>query len=272
MSKKISIITINYNDKIGLKKTIQSVIGQTWKDIEFVIIDGGSSDGSTDIIKKYSNQIDYFISEKDNGVYNAMNKGIKVATGKYVLFLNGGDTFYDEKVLNNVEQKLNNDFGIIYGNSAFVKNEKLIKNSFPPSKLNFVFFFNSGLNHQATFIKKSLFDEVFYYNESYKICADWEFFMYAICVKRTSYLYLNKFICNFDLSGVSANNWDLYNLERDQSLRKFFPYLIDDFEGLKNLGDKRVKNMLYIKKFNIPWKLLKGFSKILILFLPKRTE
>lgn len=96
---KISIITINYNDKIGLSKTINSVLNQSWQKFEFIVIDGGSNDGGLEVIEQFKDKIDYWVSEPDKGVYNAMNKGIKVAKGEYLIFMNSGDTFYDDQVL-----------------------------------------------------------------------------------------------------------------------------------------------------------------------------
>ena len=101
---KYSIITINYNNKDGLEKTILSVINQTCQDFEYIIIDGGSTDGSVDVIKKYADRIDYWVSEPDKGIYNAMNKGIIKAKGEYLNFMNSGDCFYDNEVLSNVYQ------------------------------------------------------------------------------------------------------------------------------------------------------------------------
>ena len=98
MSVKLTIITINYNNKEGLIKTFESVKKQTWSEFEFFVIDGGSTDGGKELIERNS-QIDYWVSEKDSGVYNAMNKGIRKATGEYVIFMNSGDFFYDEFVL-----------------------------------------------------------------------------------------------------------------------------------------------------------------------------
>ena len=96
---KLSIITINFNNHDGLQKTINSVIAQTWKDFEWIIIDGGSTDGSKNLIEQYDKYITYWISESDKGIYNAMNKGIKIARGDYLQFLNSGDYFYNEKVI-----------------------------------------------------------------------------------------------------------------------------------------------------------------------------
>lgn len=274
MNFKISVITINYNDKIGIENTIKSTVNQIFKNFEFIIIDGGSNDGSVDIIKSNSDKIDYWISEPDNGVYNAMNKGIKVAKGEYLIFMNSGDSFYNSYTLEKIVMFLDGKYNIVYGNSAFVRNNIFVKFSYPPSKLSFIHFFNSGLNHQATFIKKELFEKYFYYNESYKIASDWEFFMYAICMMQEPYLYVNQTICNYDLTGISSDfsEKSLYAKERNEILNKHVSFLKDDFDKFKDLGDKRVKNILYIKKHKIAWKILKSFSKIILFFLPKRQN
>jgi glycosyltransferase involved in cell wall biosynthesis len=274
MSVKLSIITINYNDKIGLEKTINSIINQSWKDFEFIVIDGGSADGSKEVLEKYQKQISYSISEPDSGVYNAMNKGIRSAKGKYVIFMNAGDSFYNKNVLNNVNRNFDSNLGLLYGNAFCVENNVHVRNQIPPSKLNFSFFYDSGLIHQACFIKKELFDNYFYYNESYKIASDWELFIYTICAKNETYLYVNEMICIYDLSGVSGDikNSELQLCEREKTLKKYFPLFIDDYNQMKVLNDKRIKNMIYIKKFSIPWKILKGFSKIILLFLPKQRK
>src|SRR5574344_2490955 len=105
---KLSIITINYNNAEGLEKTIKSVINQTFTDYEYIIIDGGSTDGSTDIIKKYRENIDYWVSESDKGIYKAMNKGITYTHGEYLNFMNSGDCFHSSTVLNEVARNFNN--------------------------------------------------------------------------------------------------------------------------------------------------------------------
>ena len=122
MSIKISIITINYNDAKGLYKTIQSVINQSFDNYEFIIIDGGSTDDSLTIIDQYKTKIDYFISEPDTGVYNAMNKGIKIAKGEYLIFMNSGDGFYDENVLSKVTAfKETKRQGVMRKNKGYTK-------------------------------------------------------------------------------------------------------------------------------------------------------
>ena len=136
---KISIITINYNDKVGLKKTIESVINQTWRDFEFIVIDGGSTDGGKEILEQNSDKIDYWVSESDNGIFNAMNKGIKVATGDYLLFLNSGDWFYSSNVISDVEKIIDGSVDIYYGNAVFKfeKKDKIVEYD---ERISFEFF------------------------------------------------------------------------------------------------------------------------------------
>ena len=107
---KLTIITINYNNLEGLKRTVESVVNQTWQELEYIVIDGGSTDGSAAFLASCSDTIDYWVSEPDNGIYNALNKGIQKATGEYLLFLNSGDHFYSDEVLaNNVHHLVNSD-------------------------------------------------------------------------------------------------------------------------------------------------------------------
>ena len=122
MSFKISIISINYNNKEGLRKTVESVVNQTYKNFEYIVIDGGSTDDSTDILDEYHEKINYIVSEPDSGIYNAMNKGIKVAKGDYLLFLNSGDCLIDQFVIQKVITELNDKISIYYGNLIYSSN------------------------------------------------------------------------------------------------------------------------------------------------------
>lgn len=270
--KKLSIITINYNNKEGLLKTIESVINQTYRDFEYIIIDGGSTDGSLEVIEQYKKNIDVVISEPDCGVYHAMNKGIRIASGEYVNFMNSGDFFYEQETLEKIKVNFNKGVGILYGNSIYFTEDGFRRNETPPEKFTFLFFYNEGLNHQATFIKKELFEKYFFYNESSKICADWEFFIYVIFIGNESTLHLGEYICYYDFSGISSapENLKIYYEERDEFLKKHFSLFIDDYKFMDEFKSKRIQNVFYIKKFKPAWKLLKAFSNILLLFLPKR--
>jgi len=267
---KISIITVNYNDKLGLEKTIKSVANQTCKDFEFIVIDGGSSDGSKELIEQNKDSIHYWISEKDSGVFNAMNKGIKAATGDFVIFMNGGDCFNDDSVLENVLPDLTEDYDIYYGDNYKVSpGSKRLKTY--PEKLRFSFFYSSSINHQSTFIRRSLFEQHFYYNENYRIASDWEFFAYTICYANVPTKYLKKTIALYDFTGISSNPKfsELYSKEKMQTLQKFFPTFIEDYKDVNELTSKRYLQFQHIKKSKFGWKFLKAMISITLLFLPK---
>lgn len=272
---KLTIITINYNNKEGLIKTFESIQSQTWKDFEYIVIDGGSTDGSVELIKN-NPQVTKWVSEKDSGVYNAMNKGILISNGIYINFMNSGDFFYSSNTLEKIYHNLNGNESILYGNSIFFNEEKNTKfNQTPPDKLSFAHFYCSGINHQATFIKRELFSKYFLYDESYKICADWVFFIRVICSFNESYLHLKEYICYYDFSGISADpaNLHLYNSERELTFEKYFSHFeIKDLHILEEAKHKRIQDILYIKKHKLPWALLKTCSKILLLFLPKQKK
>ena len=134
---QFSVITINFNNASGLEKTIQSVINQTYKNFEYIIIDGDSTDSSKDKIKKYSSSITHFVSEKDYGIYDAQNKGIKIAKGNYLIFLNSGDCFSDSTVLERVEKiTTGKQAKLIYGNTNLINNDGSISKLIPPDILN----------------------------------------------------------------------------------------------------------------------------------------
>ncbi|MCG2792340.1 MAG: glycosyltransferase [Weeksellaceae bacterium] len=271
MSSRLTIITINYNNKEGLIKTFESLRGQTWGDFEYLVIDGGSTDGSKKEIES-NPQIDYWVSEKDNGVYNAMNKGVRRATGDYIIFMNSGDFFYNESVLEKVKSQLELDIDILYGDSIFFNNTSGYRSlEAPPKKLTFGFFYDKGINHQAAFIKRKLFYDYFFYNEDYKICADWEFFIVLICLHNVSYKHLDEIICYYDFSGISANleNLPIYMEERETTLNKYFAAFKDDAQLAKETRLKRLQQVLYIKKFPIAWRIFKWIISIVLIFLPK---
>lgn len=271
MSKKVSIITVNYNDKPGLEKTIASVLSQTSSDYEFVVMDGGSTDGSVEIINQYKDRIDIAVSEKDSGVFNAMNKAIKAATGEFLIFMNGGDIFYNEKVLEDVIPMLTSEADIYYGDNYKETPGVSKRLKTYPEKLSFSFFYTSSINHQSTFIRRSLFEQYFYYNENYRIAADWEFFIYTICKENVPYRYLKKTIAIYDFTGISSNpkSSELFIEEKSQTIAKYFPAFVDDYKEVSELNSKRFLQFRHIKDHKFAFKILKGFISLILLFLPK---
>ena len=268
---KISIITINYNERDGLKKTIQSVVSQTLAEFEYIVIDGNSSDGSKKVIEEYKDKIDHAVSEPDSGIYNAMNKGIRAAKGDYVLFMNSGDCFYKLDTLEKAAQLIDGGHGIYYGDLIYYnKKKKRYEDWIFPNKLTLGFFIENSLPHQGSFIKRSLFDSISMYNENLKIASDWEFFIIAICIEKVSYKHIGLVISEYDFTGISSDpkNYNLVNSEKHLTFDKHFSMIIEDYKLIKVLESKRFRNIIYIKQFGIAWKLLKGFSNVLLLFLP----
>lgn len=249
---KLTIITINRNNALGLERTIQSVISQTWADYQYIIIDGASTDNSVEVIEKYSDKISYWISEEDNGIYNAMNKGIKQANGEYCLFLNSGDYLYNNNVLEIIFSE-NFTEELIYGNQ-FRVGEKGNRVVFFPSKLTFYHFYTNFLAHNSTLIKKSLFNKIGLYNENYKIVSDHEFFVLAVCKYNCTVRYINEIISVMVDGGISNNPQytEVVIKERADMFKKHFPNLIQDYDELYNL------------KYNSPTKKLKRIIKKLV--------
>lgn len=228
---KLSIITVNLNNAKGLQKTIESVITQTFTDYEYIIIDGGSIDGSKEIIEKYADKITYWVSEPDKGIYNGMNKGIKVAKGEYCLFLNSGDYLVNNIVLQKVNAHLLGQ-NIVYGNLKILGKEQ----KYLP-KLTLLNFVEGSIPHPATFIKKKLLYRIGMYNENYKIVSDWEFFIKSIIIKKSSYKHIDIVITNFDENGISSSYKfrKIKIKEKQEVLQKFFPLIYEDYaEFIKN--------------------------------------
>lgn len=224
-----SIITINYNNQEGLERTIKSVISQTFFDYEFIIIDGGSTDESVNVIKTYKDKINYWVSEPDNGIYNAMNKGIKKANGEYLNFMNSGDCFYKEDILKKVYYEIGED---ILAGFFYIGKEKL----WGPrsSKIGLVDFINGSLGHQASFIKKDLF-KLQLYDESLKIVADWKFFIYVLIECNCSFKKMDFIVARVEDGGASSIPSDVY-AERDSILSEFlYPRMRQDYELMSRI-------------------------------------
>lgn len=243
---KLSIITVNLNNRDGLRKTIDSVVSQTFRDFEWIVIDGGSTDGSKELIEHYADHFSYWVSEPDNGIYNAMNKGIKVAQGEYLQFLNSGDWLVDETALErSFSHVVNSD--IIYGNLFFVHEDGTKEKSNYPESLTLRYFYQYSLGHDASFIKRNLFQDELY-DESLKIVSDWEFyFMQALRNKK--FEFIDEIITCFDTKGISTINEELVRGERDYVIHKLLPNALlgdfikmDEMEAL--LNKCHVKNVL----------------------------
>lgn len=228
----LSIITINYNNVIGLSKTIDSVLLQTFKEYEYIIIDGGSDDGSVKVIEDNQDSLTYWISEKDNGIYHAMNKGVQVAHGDYCLFLNSGDVLCNENVLFNIHEYLNND-DIVIGKLINPSNGSVIFPS-PKREISFYFLYSSSVTHQSSFIKTELLRRN-PYDEKLKIAADWKFFLISIIFQNCSVRFVSVNISFFDMQGISSTQISDSWMERNSVLESLLPRrILLDYDHMKH--------------------------------------
>ncbi|MHC8947652.1 glycosyltransferase family 2 protein [Sphingobacterium hungaricum] len=199
---KISIITIVYNNAKDIEFTMASVLNQTYPVIEYIVIDGLSTDGTVDIIKKYKNQLAVFTSEKDAGIYDAMNKGLKEATGDYVLFLNSGDALYDENTLDHVVKKGKNA-DIIYGETMLIdenRQEIGLRRHAAPKEFTWKSFkYGMNICHQAIYIKREI---AVPYNENYKLSADIDWIIRCAKNAKTA-VNVNELVARYLVGGLS---------------------------------------------------------------------
>jgi len=230
----VSVVTVVYNDAKQIEETIISVINQTYDNVEYLVIDGGSSDGTVDVLSKYDDQIDYWVSECDKGIYDAMNKGIKLATGGWINFMNSGDKFFSPEILNQIfgVRKFRN-VDILYGNNEVRY----------PYKTRIASAGNIGnlwkgsqFCHQSAFIRSDLHKES-KYNIANRIAADFEFF-YQCHLEGRVFRYIDKTIATISSGGISDTN------------------RIDSIVGFWNLQEKKPStNIFYI------WMILKEIVK-----------
>ena len=217
---KLTIITVNYNNLAGLKRTSESILCQTMHEFEWIVIDGGSNDGSKEYIESLSSQPTIWRSEPDTGIYNAMNKGIRLAHGDYLLFMNSGDSLFSNDTLYLAQDELVED-DIIYGDALFCgpDNQRTVTY---PEKFTLYDLWNSCTPcHQATFIKSSLLKERGGYSENYRIASDYR--QWIIWKKEgRSFRHLKQTICYYMLDGISSTQLELHKEEHDRIINELF--------------------------------------------------
>lgn len=262
---RYSVITINYNNRHGLAQTIESVACQTNNDFEFIIIDGGSTDGSVDVIKEHSDIITYWISEKDNGVYHAMNKGVAQAHGDYLIFMNSGDCFHSPDVLDSFKEYQED---IICG--------KVQKGNAPQpsgprkSTITLVDLMRGSLPHQAMFIKRELLT-AHPYDENYKIMSDWKFCLETIVYGNCTFRACDIIVADYDTSGISTNSNGLLPKERNIILQEMFPpRIIVDYERLAPVDDELLDQSLLLTQTVGARKWAKRLLNFILRFTQKK--
>lgn len=234
---KLSIITINRNNAVGLEKTMRSVASQTHKEFEYIVIDGVSTDGSVEIIKKYKSQFAHlkWVSEPDAGIYNAMNKGIRTASGDYIQILNSGDCLASDDVTERMLSALERTShpSILYGNmvKCFPDGRKLEDKSFAGQEITLLGMYTGTLNHDPTYIRRTLFEKYGYYDESLKIVSDWKWYLQVVVLNGEKLQYVDIDVTFFDMSGISETNKDLDRAERKKVLEQLLPKaVLTDYE------------------------------------------
>lgn len=209
---KISIITVVYNNEKTIKDAIQSVLGQTYKNIEYVIIDGSSKDNTVNLINEYKEKLGYFISEKDSGLYDAMNKGIQACTGDVIGILNSDDLYQDFGVLATVMEQFNNDpeLDILYGDLVYVKSHdtnKVVRNWKSKAYYN-NFFENANVPpHPSLFVRSNVYKEAGLFDLQYKLAADYELMLRMFKKHNFKSKYINRLIIKMRLGGATNQSF-----------------------------------------------------------------
>ena len=201
---KISIITVCLNEGANIEKTLRSYADQTYVDKEMILIDGGSDSDTLDRIALYKDQLAVFVSEKDRGIYDAMNKGLRHVSGDYILFLNGGDEFFSPESLSGVFEGKRHEEDIIYGDVAIVdeQGEQFVSKN--PAKLSTLFLTNYNISHQATLYKASFLRGYGGFSLDYKILSDYAFLVNAVLVDKCRQQHVSVVICSFYHGGIST--------------------------------------------------------------------
>ena len=235
----LTIITINRNNAAGLEKTMQSVLSQTCTDYEYVVVDGASTDGSVDVIRRlapaFGDRLKW-VSEPDKGIYNAMNKGIGMATGEYIEILNSGDSLAEKDVVEKMYSAVEKEGhpSILYGNMLkdFPDGHVHRDKGFAGEEITLLSLYIGTLNHSPAYIRRSLFDKYGLYDESLKIDSDWKWYLQAIVFGEEKPVYVDIDVTLFDMTGISETNKGLTKAEREQTLRELVrPTILADYDA-----------------------------------------
>jgi glycosyltransferase involved in cell wall biosynthesis len=288
----LTIITVNLNNSFGLERTIKSVLSQETLNFEFIVVDGKSSDESLSIIKDNVSQIDFrdetsdkticnwtgkfgqipgmFFYQEDKGVYHAMNKGILVAKGDYLLFLNSGDVLVENDLISEFYHT-HEDYDFILGKTIISKNFTYLLTLDPPQHITLNFLINKSLSHQSTFIKRKLFDVVGLFSDNLKIHADLDFFLKSIIINNASYKIIKKVISDYNLDGLSSseNMKSISFQERNEILNSLFPKaVLVDYHYWQTFKEE-ISHLLWLKDKPFINNFIKGVYKLATMVILK---
>lgn len=245
MPPKVSVIIVVFNGEQTIRAAVESVLEQTYANKELIIVDGLSTDNTIQILNEYRNPVLKFKSEKDRGIYDAMNKGISLATGEWIYFLGSDDTFFTNEVLENTFSKgLQQGCDLLYGNVLFVPGNKVYDGRFSTEKILF-----KNICHQGIFYKKEVYKKVGLYDLRYKSLADWHFNIKCFFDEKILSKYTPQIIARFAIGGASTQYKDIF------FLREFlFPFNI---HYLNTIGVKKLKDIGFYDSW---WRLLRSLE------------
>lgn len=266
---RLSIITINRNNAAGLEKTMQSVAAQTFREFEYIVVDGASTDNSVNVIKAHENDFAHlkWVSEPDSGIYNAMNKGIRMASGDYIQILNSGDCLatpdVTERMLKALEEE--DSPSILYGNmvKCFTDGRRLVDKCFAGQEITMLGMYTGTLNHDPAYICRDLFEKNGYYDESLKIVSDWKWYLQAIVFGGEKPKYVNMNVTLFDMTGISENggqNRDLIDREKRMVLEQLInPQFLYDYDNYAS----DIYLMRRVRRHRIAYKMVWFIERVL---------
>ena len=275
---KLSIITINRNNAAGLEKTIQSVAAQSFKEYEYIVVDGASTDDSVNVIKAHESDFDClkWVSEPDSGIYNAMNKGLHMASSDYIQILNSGDCLAAPDVTERMLKALKENEGpsILYGNmvKCFPDGRRLVDKCFAGQEITMLGMYTGTLNHDPAYIRRDLFEKYGYYDESLKIVSDWKWYLQAIVFGGEKPKYVDVDATLFDMTGISENggqNRSLINHEKRTVLEQLTnPQFLQDYDNYAS----DIYFMRRIRRHRIAFKLVWFIERVLFKIEKNRNK
>ena len=222
---KISIITVCLNSEKTIERTIKSVITQKYRDIEYILIDGNSKDKTIDIINKYKGSISKIISEKDNGIYSAINKGLKLATGEVISILHADDYYINDKVLNDIAEKFKNDQNLqCYIGTTLMKrkeNSEILRKYSPINFKKWMMYLGISPPHPSMFLKRSVYRKYGFYKEDYKIASDFEFYLRILYKNRINYIITDNAYVIMNYGGISTKSFSSNFVATKEILKSF---------------------------------------------------
>lgn len=269
---KLSIITINRNNAEGLKRTLDSVKSQECQEFEHIIIDGASTDDSVKIIESYVRDVScmkynvLWVSEPDKGIYEAMNKGVRMAHGEYTLMLNSGDYLVDERVIERIMPELD-ETDIVQGNVVSnINGQEVLRRGFGKSDITFIDAMHAHFLHQASFCRRDLFERYGYFDESYHINGDTVFYAKCLAFGNATFKYIDQNIAYFDTTGISADPEGKWVTIRREEDKRYMDMFSSCMQRLLTDEEKKIKLYDKLHAHRWSWNMTMAIAHLIDLF------